>query len=58
MRKKEFLEVLTRFHREVFIPDFQRIADESVDKFLSTLRNRNVVHGSPVEMRHEHHENK
>jgi chromosome segregation ATPase len=30
--KNDFLQALTRYHREVFLPDFQRILDEAVEK--------------------------
>lgn len=34
----EMLQVLERFHREVFLPDFQRILDEAVEKSARSLR--------------------
>ena len=30
--KNDFFETLERFHREVFLPDFQRILDEAIEK--------------------------
>jgi chromosome segregation ATPase len=30
--KNDFFEALERFHREVFLPDFQRILDEAIEK--------------------------
>ncbi|MBV8546882.1 MAG: hypothetical protein JO093_17515 [Acidobacteria bacterium] len=35
--KNEMLEVLERFHREVFLPDFQRVLDEAVEKSARSL---------------------
>jgi chromosome segregation ATPase len=32
------LQVLTRFHREVFLPDLQRILDDAVEKFARSPR--------------------
>jgi len=37
--KNDILQVLTRFHREVFLPDVQRIVDETVEKSVGALRN-------------------
>jgi hypothetical protein len=37
MKESEIVEVLTRFHREVFLPDIQRVLDEAVAKFIGTL---------------------
>jgi predicted nucleic acid-binding Zn-ribbon protein len=34
----EMFLVLTRFHREVFLPDFQRILDDAVEKSARSLR--------------------
>jgi chromosome segregation ATPase len=36
--KNELIEVLTRFHREVFLPDLQRILDDVVEKSARSLR--------------------
>jgi chromosome segregation ATPase len=36
--KNDFLEALERFHREVFLPDFQRILDEAIEKSARSSR--------------------
>jgi len=36
--KNEMRQVLERFHREVFLPDFQRILDDAVRKSAISLR--------------------
>ena len=36
--KNEMLQVLERFHREVFLPDFQRILDDAVEKSARSWR--------------------
>jgi hypothetical protein len=36
--KNDMLQVLERFHREVFLPDFQRILDDAVAKSASSWR--------------------
>ena len=37
--KEEMLQALAQFHREVVLPDVQRIVDESIDKSVGSLRN-------------------
>jgi chromosome segregation ATPase len=36
--KNEMLQVLAQFHREVFLPDFQRIVDEAIEKSVGSMR--------------------
>ncbi|MEA2416822.1 MAG: hypothetical protein QOI58_3479 [Thermoanaerobaculia bacterium] len=35
--KSEMLQLIERFHREVFLPDFQRIVDEAIAKSVGSL---------------------
>lgn len=34
----DLLQVLTRFHREVVLPDIERVVDERLDARISSLR--------------------
>jgi chromosome segregation ATPase len=37
--KNDVLQLLTRYHREVMLPDVQRIVDDAIDKSVGALRN-------------------
>lgn len=37
--KDDMLQVLIRFHREVVVPDVQRIVEDAIDRSVGSLRN-------------------
>jgi chromosome segregation ATPase len=42
--KDDMLQVLTRFHHEVLIPDVQRIVEVAIEKSVGSLRNEMYEH--------------
>jgi septal ring factor EnvC (AmiA/AmiB activator) len=42
--KNDVLQLLTRYHREVMLPDVQRIVDDAIDKSVGALRNDMYSH--------------
>jgi len=42
--KNDFLQALTRYHREVMLPDVQRLVDDAIDKSVGPLRNDMLSH--------------
>lgn len=42
--KDDMLQLLTRFHREVLIPDVQRIVEDAIEKSVGSLRNEMNKH--------------
>jgi chromosome segregation ATPase len=49
--KNEMLQVLTRFHQEVIIPDVQRIVEDAIDKSVGSLRNDMYSHFDAIYVR-------
>jgi hypothetical protein len=42
--KNDVLQLLTRYHREVMLPDVQRIVEDSIDKSVGAFRNDMYSH--------------